>query len=246
MVYISAFAWERMLPMRVNDRYTSFYYALDEDWGKIEIDRKKTALLIVDMQNYFVRRPACENPSPREQLENQRWSPFYDRIEQETIPNNVKILARFRRLGMDVAFARITCQREDGRDRSLDHKSTGFNELKLPLGDPEGEIIPELRPIRDELMVMKTTDSALTGTNLRLMLHNMGIDTVVVTGVFTDQCVSCTVRSLADESFRVYLIEDATMAGTLELHQQALTMLNNIYCHVINTEELLKALGEGN
>jgi len=78
------------------------------------------------------------------------------------------------------------------------------------------------------------------------MLHNMGIDTVVVTGVFTDQCVSCTVRSLADESFRVYLIEDATMAGTLELHQQELTMLNNIYCHVINTEELLEALGEGN
>ena len=47
----------------------------------------------------------------------------------------------------------------------------------------------------------KTTDSALTGTNLRLILRNMDIETVVCAGIFTDQCVSSTVRSLADESF---------------------------------------------
>ena len=231
--------------MRVNDRYTSFYYATDDDWGAVEIDRTKTALLIIDMQNYSVRRPLYTDPTPRDLVEKERWAPFYDMIEAETIPNNVKILHLFRELGMDVAFARITCQREDGRDRSLDHKATGFNELRLPLGDPAGEIIDELTPCKDELVVMKTTDSALTGTNLRLMLQNMGIDTVVVTGVFSDQCVSCTVRSLADESFKVYLIEDASMAGSLEIHHQELAILNNIYCHVINTEELIQAVRAG-
>jgi nicotinamidase-related amidase len=75
------------------------------------------------------------------------------------------------------------------------------------------------------------------------MLSNMGIDTVVVTGVFTDQCVSGTVRSLADESFKVWLIEDACMAATEEIQNHELTVLNNIYCHVINTEELLEAIG---
>ena len=124
--------------MRVNDRYTSFYYATDDDWGTVEIDRTKTALLIIDMQNYFVRRPIYTDPTPRDLVEKERWAPFYDMIEAETIPNNVKILHLFRELGMDVAFARITCQREDGRDRSLDHKATGFNELRLPLGDPAG------------------------------------------------------------------------------------------------------------
>ena len=231
--------------MRVNDRYTSFYYATDEDWGKVEINRAKTALLIIDMQNYFVRRPSYAEPTLRDLAEQKRWSPFYDVIERETIPNNVKILNLFRDLGMDVAFARITCQREDGRDRSLDHKATGFNELRLPLGDPAGEIIEELAPRKDELVVMKTTDSALTGTSLRLMLHNMGIDTVVVTGVFSDQCVSCTVRSLADESFKVYLIEDASMAGSIDIHHQELAILNNIYCHVNNTEELMQAVRAG-
>ena len=71
----------------------------------------------------------------------------------------------------------------------------------------------------------------------------MGIDTVVVTGVFTDQCVSCTVRSLADESFKVWLIEDACMAATEKLQNNELEILNNIYCHVINTEELCSAIG---
>ena len=75
------------------------------------------------------------------------------------------------------------------------------------------------------------------------MLHNMGIDTVVVTGVLTDQCVSGTVRSLADESFKVWLIEDACRASTAQIQENELEILNNIYCHVITTDELLEAMG---
>jgi len=97
-------------------------------------------------------------------------------------------------------------------------------------------------PRENELVVRKTTDSALTGTSLRLMLHNCGIDTVVVTGVLTDQCVSGTVRSLADESFRVWLVEDACGASTREIQEHELSVLNNIYCHVVSTDELIAAL----
>lgn len=105
-----------------------------------------------------------------------------------------------------------------------------------------GEIIDELTPQEEEIVFMKTTDSAITGTNLRLMLHNMDIDTLIVTGLYTDQCVSCTVRSLADESFRVFLIEDACMAGNQDIQDHELEILNNIYCHVIDSEELFTAL----
>jgi len=144
---------------------------------------------------------------------------------------------------MEVVFAKIQCQKKSGSDRSLDQKATGYNELLLPPGDPLAEIVPELAPLEDEIVVSKTTDSALTGTNLRLLLHNMGIDTVVVTGVLTDQCVSGTVRSLADESFKVWLIEDACRASTEQIQQNELEILNNIYCHVVTTDELLAALG---
>lgn len=228
--------------MRVNDRYVSFYYEQDEDIGDITIDPKKTALLIIDMQNVFLSRPSEDGKSEKELIGLKRWEPFYDKIENVVIPNNKRLLDAFREKGLEVAFAQIECHKKNGSDRSLDQKSTGFNELLLPKGSEYAKIISELAPIEDEIIVTKTTDSALTGTNLRLILHNMGINTVVVTGVFTDQCVSGTVRSLADESFKVWLIEDACMASTEKIQANELEILNNIYCHVINTDELLKAL----
>lgn len=228
--------------MRVNNRYVSFYYENDMDMGEISIDPKKTALLIIDMQHVFITRPVYENPSEAEKKEMERWELFYKKIDDVVIPNNEKILAAFREKGMEVAFAKIQCQKKNGADRSLDQKATGYNELLLPPGTPSAEIVPQLTPREDEIVVTKTTDSALTGTPLRLWFHNMGIDTVVCTGVLTDQCVSGTVRSLADESFKVWLIEDACMASTQKIQDNELEILNNIYCHVINTEELLDAL----
>jgi len=86
--------------------------------------------------------------------------------------------------------------------------------------------------------VFKTTDSALTGTNLRLILHNMGIRNVICCGIFTDQCISSTVRSLADESFGVIVVEDCCAAGCDELHHKELEIMNMIYCHVMSSNDL--------
>ncbi len=87
----------------------------------------------------------------------------------------------------------------------------------------------------DEIVVTKTTDSALTGTNLRLILHNLGIRNVICCGIFTDQCVSSTVRSLADESYNVVVVEDCCAAGSDELHHKELEIINMIYCHVMSS-----------
>lgn len=229
--------------MRVNDRHVSFYYENDMDMGQITIDPKKTVLLVIDMQHVFITRPVYENPTDAEKKEAERWEQFYKAIDEVVVPNNARIIKAFREKGMEVTYAKIQCQKQNGSDRSLDHKATGYNELLLPPGTPSAEIVPELAPLPDEIVVTKTTDSALTGTPLRLWFQNMGIDTVVCTGVLTDQCVSCTVRSLADESFKVWLIEDACRASTQKIQDNELEILNNIYCHVINTDELLNAIG---
>jgi len=121
----------------------------------------------------------------------------------------------------------------------LSQKKPGWNYLLLPKDTEDAQIVPELAPREGEIVVTKTTDSALTGTNLRLILHNMGIENVALTGIFTDQCISSTVRSLADESFNVFLVEDCCAAGTDELHRNELEILNMIYCHVISSSELL-------
>ena len=229
--------------MKVNNRHVSFYYENDHDFGSIEIDPGKTALLVIDMQHYFITRPRLENPTAEELVSAERWEQFYQAIDDTVVPNNRRLLDFFRGRNMEVCFAKIQCLKQDGADRSLDHKATGYNELLIPPGDPLGEIVPALAPLADEIVVAKTTDNVLMGTSLRLSLQNMGIDTVVVTGVLTDQCVSGTVRSLADESFKVWLIEDACRAATQKIQDNELEILNNIYCHVITTQELLDAIG---
>ena len=159
--------------MKVNDRHVSFYYENDDDYGKIEIDPKKTALLIIDMQHVFITRPVIENPTEAQKKEAERWEQFYKAIDETVVPNNKKLLDYFRAHEMDVMFAKIQCRQKSGRERSLDQKATGYNELLLVPGDPLADIVPELAPLPDEIVFAKTTDSALTGTNLRLTLFNM-------------------------------------------------------------------------
>ena len=155
------------------------------------------------------------------------------------IPNTAALVAACRARGVEVIFARIACLKRDGRDRSLSQKKPGFNYLLLPMDRPDSQVVPELAPRGDEIVVTKTTDSALTGTNLRLVLSNMGIRNVVVAGIFTDQCVSSTVRSLADESFNVVVVEDCCAAATDAIHRAELEAINMIYCHVVQLEDAI-------
>jgi nicotinamidase-related amidase len=171
-----------------------------------------------------------------------RWEPFLRRMRDQVIPNTAKLIKAFRDQQMDLFFARIACLKRDGRDRSLSQKKPGWNYLLLPKDEEASQIVDELAPGEDEIVVCKTTDSALTGTNLRLLLHNMGIKNVVVAGIFTDQCISSTVRSLADESYNVIVVEDCCAAGTDDLHTRELEILNMIYCHVVSSTELLSFL----
>jgi len=211
--------------------HRSFYYELAEQPDDIVLEQGETALLVIDIQNTYLEVP--ENP-----VEAARWQPFFDRMNGTVIPNTARLIDDARRRGVDVIFARIACLTEDGRDRSLSQKKPGFNYLLLPKDRNDSQIIPELTPQGDEITVLKTTDSALTGTNLRLILHNMGIRNVVVAGIFTDQCISSTVRSLADESFNVVVVEDCCAASTMDLHNHELDIINMIYCHVVLREDI--------
>lgn len=211
--------------------YRSFYYANAEEPADIRLSPATTALLVIDIQNTYLEPKDTAD-------ETARWQPFYDRMRDVVIPNTARVIADMRARGVEVIFARIACLKDDGRDRSLSQKKPGFNYLLLPKDRPDGQIVADLAPVGDEITVLKTTDSALTGTNLRLILHNMGITDVICAGIFTDQCVSSTVRSLADESFGVLVLDDCTAAATMDLHRNELEIINMIYCHVVSSSDL--------
>ncbi|MCW8931989.1 MAG: cysteine hydrolase [Gammaproteobacteria bacterium] len=216
--------------------YRSFYYEGADEPPDLSLAIGETALLSIDVQNIYL------TPS-NDPIEKSRWAPFHKRMHELVIPATAKLQQRFRQHKINVLHARIACLLENGNDRSLSQKKPGWNYLLLPKDQEDAQIVTELAPHEGEIVVTKTTDSALTGTNLRLILHNMGIKNVVLTGIFTDQCISSTVRSLADESFNVILVEDCCAAGTDELHHKELEILNMIYCHVINSKELLDLMG---
>jgi nicotinamidase-related amidase len=144
---------------------------------------------------------------------------------------------------MDVIHARIACLLEEGRGRLVSQKKPGWNALLLPKDSAASQLVPELAPLPGEIVVTKTTDSALTGTNLRLILTNLGVRNVVPTGIFNDQCVFSTVRRLADERFNVIVIEDGCAAGTDALHRRELEILNMISCQVLSSVELRAVMG---
>ena len=216
--------------------YRSFYYENTPEPLDLSLPADDTALLSIDVQNTYM------TPSD-DPVERARWAPFYERMREIVIPRTANLQNSFRQHGMDVLHARIACLLENGKDRSLSQKKPGWNYLLLPKDREDAQIVAELAPREGEIVVTKTTDSALTGTNLRLVLHNMGIKNVALTGIFTDQCISSTVRSLADESFNVILVEDCCAAGTDELHRKELEILNMIYCHVISSGELMDIMG---
>lgn len=211
--------------------FRSFYYEHAAEPDDIELVPAQTALLVIDIQNTYLEKP--DDP-----VEAARWAPFFQRMNQTVIPNTARLVEWAREREVEVIFARIACHKDDGRDRSLSQKKPGFNYLLLPKDREDSQIVDALAPQGDEIVVTKTTDSALTGTNLRLMLHNMGIKDVIVAGIFTDQCVSSTVRSLCDESFGVVVVEDCCAAATDTLHRHELEIINMIYCHVVSSVDV--------
>lgn len=220
-------------------RNRSFYYQDAPEPADLDWKPSETALLVIDVQNTYLARPDRAAHDAAGQKAFDAWTPFHDRMNGLVIPKTAAMLALARKHGIECLFARIACQTQDGRDRSLSQKMPGWNNLLLPKDEHASQLVPALSPIGDEITVTKTTDSALTGTNLRLILHNLGIRNVICAGIFTDQCVASTVRSLADESFQVAVLEDCCAAGTEALHEQELAIIHMIYCHVMRSDELI-------
>lgn len=225
--------------MKIKEKYRSFYYETMDEVPEPKIDPKKTALLLVDLQNEFVLRDFGEALQFKAQGEWERWIPFHDRLDNIVIPNNKKLLDFFRKNKLTVTYGRIACLREDGEDRSPVQKSEGWNGMLLPVNSFAAQMVDELKPMENEIVVNKTTDSVTTGTNYLTLLQFMGIETVVVTGIVTDQCVASTVRGLADAGYKVICVEDACAAGSMELHDAELKIMSVIYCDVLTTDETI-------
>ncbi len=208
---------------------------------KFPIEKDKTALLLIDMQKLagveWIVEEAVEKGIPRE--EALKAVEDMDRRIKEANNNAKKILEACRKKGIPAVHVKIEAMTKEGRDVGRLHR---LHKFIIPPGSVWAEFFDEVKPIEGEIVLTKTCSGAFVGTNLDRILRNMGIETLIVVGYYTDQCVETTVRDAADIGYYTILVEDACTTLTEELHNNAIKALKDTYVKVMKTDEVLKEI----
>ncbi len=183
----------------------------------------RTALLIVDVQK---GTRACQEDG----------NPYFHAVTHKTvIPNLVSLRAAARAAGVEVIYTVIQSLTSDGRDRCLDYKLTGFH---FPPGSEEAQMVDELSPGPDEIVLPKTSSSVFNSTMLAYLLRNMGKDAVIVGGFLTDQCIDHAIRDGADRGYEMICAVDCCGTHTAARHETALSAFSG-YCRQATTAALI-------
>jgi nicotinamidase-related amidase len=230
-------------PLTQNDSLDPLkeYYAdmvLENSERKEHLKNKEVALLVIDMQyldaakGFGVFRDITSSGIP---IEQQIY--YFETLQDRVIPNIQRLLKIFRDNRFEIIHTRIQALTRDGRDRSNGHKRLDL--LAAP-GTKEAEFLPEVAPIEDEIVINKTASGVFSSTNLNYVLNNLGISELVVTGVYTNECVETTVRDACDLGYLVSLVEDACTTVTPELQKASIMTLRNRYADVVTTDQMEK------
>ena len=197
------------------------------------IDPKKTAMIVVDMQNDFVADGAL--------LQSKQALAMADELAQT--------LAFCREAGIRVVYT-AHVHRADGCDMGL------YDDLYPPIeqraalvdGTPGAEIYPALAPAEGEHVIKKHRYSGFFATDLDLILREWGIEAVVVSGTTTENCCHATARDAMFRNYKVAFLSDAT--GTFDypdvgygamaaddVHRATLSILAFSTAHVMTAAE---------
>lgn len=195
------------------------------------------ALLIVDMQNDFVRVGApLEVPDAR-----------------ATLPSHVRLIAAFRARGLPVVYTKFLSTEEPSLLWTWSPQCAPPVRLcrrgvSRVYGDAEGpldctDVVTEIYPEPDDLVVEKYGYSGFHGTSLSDRLRQKGVRSLVVTGTVTQICVEDTARGAFHHGFRTTLVEDAVSSFAPDLHAAALKNFAMKFGWVASSASVVAALG---
>ena len=197
--------------------------AVEPDW---------TALLVVDLQKGEYNDEKCRAEPEHAYL--------WNRIRDVVVPNGQRLIAACRQAGVEVMYTVVESLTLDGRDRSLDYKISGIFAAK---GSWEAEVIDELRPDPNDIIIPKTSSSLFNSTNFEYVLRNLRIEYLMVMGVVTDQCVETAVRDGCDRGFLMTVVDDACATSSEARHRESLVGIKG-YCRVRSTAQIIAEFDE--
>jgi nicotinamidase-related amidase len=202
----------------------------DVSFRQRAVEPERTALLVIDLQKgeYNPDKIAAEP----------QHAYLFERIRDVVIPNGQKLIAACRAAGVEMIYTVVESLTLDGRDRSLDYKVSG---IFFPKGAWEAQVLDELQPLPNEIVIPKTSSSLFNSTNFEYVLRNLRIEYVMVMGIVTDQCVETAVRDGCDRGFLMTLVDDACATFSEQRHKESLVGFKG-YCRVRTTDQLIEEL----
>ena len=191
---------------------------------------KKTALIIIDMQNDFVLQNAPQCIVGAEAI----------------VPNIQKVLTFFRSKNLPI-FHVYREYREDGSDIEKTRLDDFLTQQKYCVPHTKGcEIIDALTPIEGEYKIVKNRFSGFMQTELDFILRRLGVEKIVVCGIQYPNCIRATIFDGVALGYDVTLITDATEAQTQEIAKANIVDIANIGVECLTTEVFLTAQNETN
>lgn len=219
--------------------------------GPLNLPNPGTALVVVDMQRYFLRAD-----SPLARLLETRFSGFTAHmmasLEREVVPNVGKLVHGFRALHLPIFWTALASAKADGSDLNCRLQATNKAAISAGLpaavphrDDPWSGFTEALAPVEGETLLYKTTYGTFASTNLEQLLRRRSLNALVVCGVVTNICVEATAREAVDRNFDVTVASNACSAYLPEVQETHLLSFQAPYGEVRTVDAILRALGIG-
>lgn len=191
---------------------------------KVKIVPNRTAVLVLDCQNDLVKI----TPRIRENRVLEHIAAVIGAARRRKLPV-IHITASVRRDFLDIP-----------RDSPL---WDGLRKSRqLIFGTKGAAIHPKVRPLKNELVLNKTCVDPFLTTNLGQALQNHDVNTLIVTGLWTNWVVEATARHASDMGYRVYIPRECVASNTFENHDFAINRILPTICYVVKANDVIAAL----